>query len=427
MKEAVALMTPAAVQTAQQKRRAQENINREKLNYGRLYLNGSATSLEYYRAYFGAFPEASSAPLVFADPFHACTPLRNNVTGAIVVVRRGRCTFLDKAHNVSMANASAVVIVNMNDKIFRVSGGYALGDKPINITLPSNITVAMVKASSMQVLKQAVSASSSAPLARFVPLECGDGRSVCEPVTTDDRDYITATAMDSGYITIPGTGERFEFVAATFGGVMPQGEVRLTGVRPGHACGRVPKGPLGWAQFLVTRAAWDLVRGYGWPKDGSRLEGKAVLVERGRCQLGYKALNLQGTGAKLMVVISPPGEPIEPFGATSRMKAKIQLPAIMVNNEAGRRLQRLIGGEKQEAVVILTPARPGFAPAWLDLAHITWPAGASDKMLEDEYAKHLAAHASSSERTAYVQDSFEKEVERRKQEQEGKVSGTGEL
>jgi hypothetical protein len=313
-----------------------------------------------------------------------------------------------------MANASAVLIVNMNDKIFRVSGGYALGDKPINITLPSNITVAMVKFSAMPVLKQAVSASPVAPLARFVPLQCGDGRSVCEPVTSSDRDYVAATAMDSGYITIPATGERFEFVAATFGGVMPQGEVGLTSVRPRHACGRVPRGPLGWAQFLLTRAAWDLVRGYGWPKDGARLEGKAVLVERGRCQLGYKAHNLQGTGAKVMIVISPPGEPIEPFGATSRMKAKIQLPGIMITNEAGRRLLQVVETEKEDARIIITPARPGFAQAWLDLAHLTWPEGSTDQMLEQEYAKYLAVHSSSDERTKYLEQGFREELARRR-------------
>lgn len=410
LRRAVQMLGPVVAQGNPNQETPEEMRIRESLWYGRLYINGSMTSLEYYRAHFGSTPQLQSAPLVFADPFHGCTPLRNNVTGAVVVVRRGRCTFLDKAHNVSTANASGVVIVNMNDRIFRVSGGYALGDKPINVTLPSNLTVVMVRQSALPVLKQALRAGPEPPSARFVPLQCGEGRSVCEPVTAADRAYVAGTAMDSGYVVVPSTGRRYEFVSATFGGVMPEGQVKLASLRPSHGCGMVPRGPLGWMQFIVTRAALDLLWGHGWPEDGARLEDRAVIVERGRCQLGLKALNIQRTGAKLMVVVSREGEPIEPFGATSKTTAKIQLPAIMVNHAAGRELQRL-AEEDPEASILLMPVRPGFAAAWLDVAHISWPEDGT--AMNVDYAKRLAANEGSPERLSFLEHSYEQAVTQR--------------
>jgi len=56
-----------------------------------------------------------------ADPIHACKKLKNNVTGAMVVAVRGKCPYLDKATNVSAANASAIIIVNSQEELYRVS------------------------------------------------------------------------------------------------------------------------------------------------------------------------------------------------------------------------------------------------------------------------------------------------------------------
>jgi hypothetical protein len=246
-----------------------------------------------------------SAPLVIADPPDACRVPRNNVTGALVLVTRGRCAFLDKAMNVSVANASAILILNRDEDIYRVSAGYGLGEKPINVTLPENITVVMLKASARPILWRlaAKEATPAAPHGRLVPLACGEGRSVCEPVTVEEASYLSEGASASGRLVVPATGERFEFVASTFGGPLPEGRINISAADPPHACGMVPTGVLGWARFLLLRAVPDLYRGYGWPHEGGALGGRLALVARGGCHFGQKAESLQSTDARGMILV----------------------------------------------------------------------------------------------------------------------------
>lgn len=52
--------------------------------------------------------------LVEAEPFDACLPLVNDglVAGAVVLVERGGCNFVEKAFNVEQAGAVALVVIN---------------------------------------------------------------------------------------------------------------------------------------------------------------------------------------------------------------------------------------------------------------------------------------------------------------------------
>ena len=358
---------------AQTDKLSSDLARRQALHYGRVYINGSLTSLEYYLAHFGSPPPLTAAPIVLADPIHACGPLKNpNVTGAIVIAKRGRCTFVDKASNVSTANASVLLIGNLKEEIFRVSAGYAVGDKPLNISLPSNITVALVKASAFRILKRAVSfVSSTTPAAQMIPLLCGEGRSVCEPATDADKAYLESHAMDSGHVIIQSTGERFEYVSAAFGGVLPLGPINVTTVSPSHACGMIPAGPLRWAYYATMGAAWDYFRGNGLSRGGTHVAGTLALVDRGLCPLGQKALNVQAARAGGLIVASESEVPIQPFGATSQVSLQLEMPAIMVTYQAGQRLRELMKGGSGRGgfvTVSLVPARPGMADKWLEVS-----------------------------------------------------------
>ena len=54
-----------------------------------------------------------TAPLILADSFRACKPLRNAaiVKGRMVLVERGDCMFVDKARNLQAAGAAGGIVV----------------------------------------------------------------------------------------------------------------------------------------------------------------------------------------------------------------------------------------------------------------------------------------------------------------------------
>lgn len=80
-------------------------------------------------------------PITYAEPADACAAIENapEVQGAIVLARRGRCTFLEKAHNLFQNGAEAVLVVNG-------AGGAELIAMPggADLTAPMKIPVAMI-------------------------------------------------------------------------------------------------------------------------------------------------------------------------------------------------------------------------------------------------------------------------------------------
>eukprot|EP00759_Apiculatamorpha_spiralis_P036484 PhF_6_TR36565/c0_g1_i1/m.53999 len=73
-------------------------------------------SYEFARASFSPLPTTSfRTRIVLADPITACVPLNNNVSGSIVLVRRGVCTFFTKAMVAQAAGAVGVVVGDSKD------------------------------------------------------------------------------------------------------------------------------------------------------------------------------------------------------------------------------------------------------------------------------------------------------------------------
>jgi len=99
------------------------------------------------------------------------------------------------------------------------------------------------------------------------------------------------------------------------------------------------------------------------------------MVTRGKCTFAKKAESLQGTGSKLMMVVSD-GEGMESFGAVGKTASKIYLPGIMVNKKSGEVLNELLvasAAEGKPLMVEILPARGGFAERWRELTHVVWP------------------------------------------------------
>ena len=55
--------------------------------------------------------------VVIAEPADACAPLTNaqELSGAVLLVDRGSCSFMEKALNVEQAGALAVIVINIKD------------------------------------------------------------------------------------------------------------------------------------------------------------------------------------------------------------------------------------------------------------------------------------------------------------------------
>ncbi|GIV38780.1 MAG: peptidase M36 [Thermonema sp.] len=108
------------------------------------------------RAQFGKQLSELSAPItaevVLADDgvdttTNACSPLVNNVSGKIVLIDRGACTFVTKVKNAQNAGAVAVIVANYEDALLSMGGEDAT----------INIPVVMIKKSDGDAIKTALS------------------------------------------------------------------------------------------------------------------------------------------------------------------------------------------------------------------------------------------------------------------------------
>lgn len=55
---------------------------------------------------------ANHTKVALADPPDCCSPPKNNLTGEVILVHRGNCSFTNKANIADSANASAILIIN---------------------------------------------------------------------------------------------------------------------------------------------------------------------------------------------------------------------------------------------------------------------------------------------------------------------------
>ncbi|XP_028101993.1 signal peptide peptidase-like 4, partial [Camellia sinensis] len=63
---------------------------------------------------------ANQTKLVLADPSDCCTKPKNKLTGEVILVHRGGCSFTTKANVADDAGASAILIVNNRAELFKM-------------------------------------------------------------------------------------------------------------------------------------------------------------------------------------------------------------------------------------------------------------------------------------------------------------------
>ena len=112
-----------------------------------------------------ALPRAvTPAPLVRADPLEATGPLQNadELDGAVVLIRRGECSFEDKLRRASECNAAAVILIDdqpASDALFVARPDGPSPPTPSGTTAPAYCPLVTVSAASGEALLAAAGAT----------------------------------------------------------------------------------------------------------------------------------------------------------------------------------------------------------------------------------------------------------------------------
>ncbi|CAM9216823.1 unnamed protein product [Ectocarpus sp. 13 AM-2016] len=416
---------------------------RNELTYGRLFIDRSASSFEFYLAGFGPPVPVDEASLIWAEPRDACGTLTNSgmLPGTIVLAERGRCSFVDKANTVASSNALALVVINNGpegEDLFRVaatlggrSGG---GEEPKG---PENMPTVLVRGSALPPLAKALewtaTGDGSPVMARLVALDCKPGRAACEAVLPEEQQ--AEKQVDSGRITIvsglpassPSSTAKgvddakgaagaanaseasFEFLSATFGATLPRGHVSVVPSVPEDACHPIAPLAAESSSSSGSGSTGDSSRGgRGVGGRGGGVAPVAVLVKRGACSFGVKAKNVQEAGGRVIIFHDNGLGVLQNVGAPDPLAKELYIPGVFVTARAGDSLVAANNNKNGQDGKGMGPLTVTFEPdnaigrAWGALGATQWP---NDLLEARVLARQLrATHASSPCRTKWVDD-----------------------
>ncbi|KAJ8599027.1 hypothetical protein CTAYLR_007703 [Chrysophaeum taylorii] len=388
---------------------------RDALTYGRLVVNRSMASFDYKRAWFGAALPHAHLGLLRAVPTDACRPLAASYEGKIVLADRGGCDFVTKAWHAHAKKARALIVVNKEGQLFeRPASGHAT-DATVAPT-PDTLAVAMVDAAA----GPALAAVATAPLvnnknlletlsradrrmirdaarrnleatdavdARFVPLRCRAGEPECKPLLPDELEL--PANVDSGYVFVAQEDDNnsspVEFVAASWGGVVPTALLPLVRAVPGDLCAPPPN--------------WF----------ASAAPGAAILAARGNCDFRSKASHAAALGgAALIIAQTNDDEPLLRMGVRTPPLPPA-IPAVLIDRCGGAVLMRALDASSSSSAaprVRLTAANPGFAHQWLELESIGGKWAEDDAAAQLQLQRHEAKNLDSPTRLEWLRRSF---------------------
>ena len=147
----------------------------------------------------------------------------DNAAGNILVVKRGECTYLQKAEKAEESGAAVLVVVNHdNGDLFQLPSGYDLSKKDLE-DLPE-IPVVLVQQAAAAMLEKLEDLDPFAK-AILIPQDCSEDG--CFPVFKSDKNFISHFDGSGGEIFLPdsngGADIKMEFVSSSFGITVPDG------------------------------------------------------------------------------------------------------------------------------------------------------------------------------------------------------------
>jgi hypothetical protein len=434
---------------------------RQKLKYGKIYLPGAVQSFEYVQASFGGpaplgsfslemspFPHTGCSPAFYRSMHTELERTAANgkgevadeevgrdgevavqeeggqqeseddeagvdLTGKAYVVKRGHCSFLAKAQYAFKHNASALIIVNSENRLEAPSSGYGIDPRisSENVTRLGSLPIFSVSNGSWAKLDfslrhgyqwsensgsvSAVHAGSTAehqkqakhndvdvPRVRFVPLKCGEqlaGSSTksCVPVLKEEKRLnaeiswgtmrITSHGGDDGTIRV---AKSFQFLTSAAGGILPVDEIKVVRGDPRDGC-------------------TDLVNDNEGRDSQSRIRGHkknvAVALTRGGCSFDEKLLHAEQAGARMGLVMETNDAALQRMGGSVETNSFIGMPSILCSTPCQAYLDNILSNPLNDVVVQLTMGKDSsLADKWLDLVVHPWAEEDDEKALQME-------------------------------------------
>jgi len=318
LQSVVAKMVPERKKKEKKKKRVDVLLaKRQAQTYGRLVIDGAATSFEFMKATFGGhLPTKPLEFAVFDQPGCSSDPgPMEGGKGVIAVLERGTCNFLEKARNAQAAGFSVLAVVNTEEQLFQMPSG--LGENGEMVDSGVTIPVVLLKKSALNILKHI---QTTDPLIKslFIPQDCDDDDSAAcvtfYPSDVKTKDMFDASSGNIYFEGMEGGGFAPEFVTSSFGGTLPHGG-EVIRVEPQDAC----------------EALSD---------DIDDIKDKIVLIDRGGCSFAAKVLNAQALGARAIIMQDDKIEsPLEIIGASAAELSSLFIPVLMITKASGDLLE----------------------------------------------------------------------------------------
>ena len=401
-----------------------EVIERSKLTYGRVYMQDAIQSFEYVLGSFGGYPPIGRFSLQIPQDIYGCDYNSNedhDFKGDVIAIMRGNCTFLTKAINAKKYNASAIIVVNTEDRLESPSSGLGV-DKNITDAMVlsiGNMPILTFSNTSWAKLEYTVELNRAAGLSTYinmVPLKCKTG-GICAPLLEEEKiiqDEVTwgtirarsSSSSSSGSTTGSVQVRSFDFLTANFGGQLPtRGEIEVVLAEPLHACTElvpisnsinnnesVDINPDSTTSTSTTTSVDTEISTLA--NNNNKYTNKAVLIHRGQCRFDTKILNAQLANARLAIIIDIDDNPLQRMGGMPPYAGYIKIPSILITSNAGKFLQKQLINHNNNSnidnnmkvptvtIEILPSKNSKGSDAWINLAFTEWNKEKSELILQ---------------------------------------------
>lgn len=354
--------------------------DRKKLRYGRIYFPNAVQTVEYLIASFGSPPPIGLLPVVLSKTEYGCNSslgdetapedVEEDVVGAILVVKRGGCSFLQKAQEAHRRQARAIIIVNNEDRLESPSSGLGIEANitESSVTAVASVTIVSVANSSWATFvhnHRLASHEETKSMAQMIPLKCVAGGK-CFPLV--DEEKSVQSEISAGSLRLrnsAGEVKSFEFLTSTFGGNLPSESFPVHISSPLDACSEVN----------VSGA----------------LPGSALLSIRGHCAFDQKAFHIEQAGSSLQIIIDGNDTALQRIGGALPGAGYVGIPTIYAVAPAGDFIRSSITRGYSINGHITGYSDPTISNYWIELSYAEWSDDANDRLvqLEGHLQKHL--------------------------------------
>lgn len=269
-------------------------------------------------------------------------------------MKRGSCTFLEKAEIAMKRNATGIIIVNTRDALEILSSGIGL-DKSITdqrVLALNQLSVVSLANTSWHALKYSFGKASQNNIqltGQLVPLKCGL-KSECVPVLGEEM--LSSFEISAGHFKINDGKDKqtYDFLTSNFGSRIPNTPLSLLVSDPLDGCSSI-------LNTVPNSGDW------------------ALIVHRGACPFHTKAMNAEAIGATVLVIVDVEDNALQRLGAIEPHSSLIGIPSLIVTAMAGQKLSNAINSSPQTTILLTSLLDNDLADTWVELAFTKFATG----------------------------------------------------